>query len=324
MKKKPCARVSANESGRRLVDWLSSRFTYLPADCWKRMIAEGRISVDDAPASPDLVLARGQTVAFDPPPYEEPEVDPSFSIIFESADFLVVDKSGKLPCHPSGRYYRNSLWYLLRERCGEVKIATRLDRETSGLVLTCKSGAAASRAEELLVSGSIEKEYLALVEGAFPERLDAEGFLERDRSSAVRIKRRYVEGPPPRAGEAESCSTRFELARHIEVPSIGGTPARFSLLRAWPRTGRTHQIRATLKSLGFPVVGDKLYGADESFFLRHLEGSLNEEDLARLMLPNQALHCSGLAFQIDGGEVRLRSLPRWAAPFAEAVVDLSY
>jgi 23S rRNA-/tRNA-specific pseudouridylate synthase len=322
MKIKPCARVIASESGRRLVDWLSTRFTYLTEAGWKHMIAEGRITVNDALASPDLVLARGQTVAFDPPPYDEPEVDPSFSIRFESADFLVVDKSGNLPCHPSGRYYRNSLWYLLRERFGDVKIATRLDRETSGLVLVCKSGAAASRAEELLVTGSIEKEYLVAVVGAFPEMLDADGFLERDRLSAVRIKRRYVEGPLPRTGEAESCSTRFELARLIEGSSIYGTPGQFSLLRAWPRTGRTHQIRATLRSMGFPVVGDKLYGADESCFLRHLEGTLNEEDLARLVLPSQALHCSGLAFYIDGVEVRLRSLPQWGSPFAEAVAKL--
>ena len=109
----------------------------------------------------------------------------------EDEDFLIVDKSGNLPCHPSGRYFEHSLWYLLREAYGETRIATRLDRETSGLVLACRSSASAAFAQRALPDGRIEKDYLALVHGVFPDSLSAEGCLTADEGSLVRKKRRY-------------------------------------------------------------------------------------------------------------------------------------
>ena len=67
-----------------------------------------------------------------------------------------------------------------------------------------------------------------------------------------------------------------------------------SQLEAIPETGRSHQIRATLSSMGYPLVGDKLYGVDERLFLRFIEGDLNDKDRKRLRLPRQALHAAEL------------------------------
>jgi 23S rRNA-/tRNA-specific pseudouridylate synthase len=316
MERKPFARLGRDESGKTLIDWLSARFTYLSADGWRTMLDEGRVEVDGAAASPDRILAAGETVFFDPPPLVEPEVDPRYSVVMEDEDFLVVDKSGNLPCHPSGRFFEHSLWYLLRADYGEVRIATRLDRETSGLVLVCRSASSAAFAQGLLSRGRIAKDYLVLVHGAFPERLDASGYLIADEASAVRKKRRYVEGGPiPEGLKAEACATSFELLRSFELAPSGASTIPVSLLRARPATGRTHQIRATLFSLGFPLVGDKLYGLDEGFFLRFAAGTKNNEDLTRLIVPNQALHCAGLAFtDRKGRAIDLTSKPRWALP----------
>jgi 23S rRNA-/tRNA-specific pseudouridylate synthase len=324
MERKPHARILKSESGSMLLDWLSARFTYLSADEWRGMLAEGRVRVDGASAGPERVLSAKEVVAFDPPPYEEPPVDSSYTVRMEDEDYLVVDKSGNLPCHPSGRFYKHSLWYLLCETYGEVHIATRLDRETSGLVLACRSAAIASYAEGQLARGEIGKEYLVLVHGRFPLSYDARGYLIPDSASAIRKKRRYVEeASSAQDKKAEACATYFELIDIIDQPSTDPFPGAISLLRARPRTGRTHQIRATLLSLGFPLVGDKLYGLDEAFFVRHLEGHLNTEDLTRLMLPNQALHCSGLSFPSPSGrKIDLESRPSWApAPKKELPFD---
>jgi 23S rRNA pseudouridine1911/1915/1917 synthase len=124
----------------------------------------------------------------------------------------------------------------------------------------------------------------------------------------VRKKRRYTETHcPDSTGECESCETSFEL---IDV-RVGDT-SDISLIRAFPRSGRTHQIRATLFSSGFPLVGDKLYGLDEGMFLRQAAGALDGTDARRLLLPGQALHCAELSLlDAAGRAICARSAPPW-------------
>ncbi|HRZ64737.1 MAG TPA: RluA family pseudouridine synthase [Spirochaetia bacterium] len=313
MKRRAESRVPAEAAGSRIESWLAGRFSYLDEAGWLRMLAEGRLRVDGAVAEAGRRLDRGELVAFDPPPRGEPEVDASYELLYEDGDFLVVDKPAFLPCHPGGAFFEHSLSRLLESRFGEVGIATRLDRETSGLVLACRGPAAMAAAQEQRSSGRLEKDYLALVHGSFPECIEARGFLLRDRASLVRKKMRYLAALPPggdaagpqpnEAAAAQACATEFRLERGLGA---------FSLVRARTLTGRTHQIRATLLELGYPIVGDKLYGLDELLFIRFSEGRLSEEDRARLVLPGQALHCASLAFEDSRGRrLRFESSPSW-------------
>jgi RluA family pseudouridine synthase len=215
----------------------------------------------------------------------EPEVDFNFQIEYEDDNFLLVNKPGNLPCHPAGPFFENTLWRKLSETHEKVSIVNRLDRETSGLTIAAKSPEAASKFSALFSEGKIEKKYIAIVFGSFPEELEAKGFLTGDISSEVRKKRKFVyerESPG-----AETALTFFRLL---------GKNDKFSVVEAAPKTGRLHQIRATLCSLGFPLAGDKLYGPDDTAFIRFAEGRFSEEDKALLALPRQALHAYYLSF----------------------------
>ena len=246
-------------------------------------------------------MASAETSAL--PADAEPPVLRSVGILHEDDDLLVADKPGNLPCHPGGRYCGNTLLHILRARGGDVgnlRIINRLDRETSGIVLVAKTDAMVRSLAGQFRRHTAQKEYTVLVHGAFPAHLEARGWLLPDTGSAIRKKRRFVTGDAPPTPGAESAETDFEL-----VEARDG----ISRVLARPRTGRTHQIRATLFSLGFPVVGDKIYGLDETFFLRFIADALTDADRARLMLPRQALHASALTVVIDGARRTFTSPP---------------
>ena len=241
--------------GLRLDDYLAARFTYRSADEWRERIARREILVNDLPAEPERILALHDRLEYFPGDLPEPEAELSYRIAYEDDELLIVDKPGNL------------------------------DRETSGLLIAAKNPKVAAKLGK--PSWPVRKEYLALVFGSFPEPVEAYGFLVRDTASPVRKKRRFVAGERPPAGAVE-----IESARTLLCPEKPGR--KFSMVRAVPETGRLHQIRATLFSLGFPLLGDKLYGPDDSIYLKIRSNAITDEDRARLVLPRQALHSARL------------------------------
>lgn len=279
--------VMGNEAGQSLLTYLTRGYSRFDTLGWRNVILAGRVLVNDVPAVPDKVLAEHDCVAYLPGETDEPVADMRYSIAYEDDDILVPVKSGDLCVHPTGPFYEHTLWHLLGARYGEVHFANRLDRETSGLLIATRSRRAAAVMYKL--RHKIRKEYLAIVFGHFPAKtICADGYLIPDLASAVPKKKRFVYLRQPEMQEAERVSTELRLERTI------GT--HFSLVRAIPITGRQHQIRATLFSLGFPLVGDKLYGPDERIFLKIPDRSVTPEDVARLRMPRQALHSAMLRF----------------------------
>jgi len=191
---------------------------------------------------------------------------------------------------------------------GQVSIVNRLDRETSGLVLVAKTAAAARDFGLLLQRQRLRKEYLAIVWG-WPdwENKIVDAPLDRQRKhqcSAIWLKQMIHP-----AGAA--AQTEFSVERRFKKPTSSGD--QFSLVRAIPRTGRTHQIRVHLASIGHPIVGDKIYGPDEQLYLQFIEHGWTHELEQKLILPRQALHSATLA--IEGEREWTSGLPADLAQF---------
>ena len=245
-----------------------------------------------------------------------------FRITDETDDYVLVDKAPFLLVHPTKAGGAETLWKQLRELLafeiangGQVSIVNRLDRETSGLVLVAKTSAAARKFGMLMQERRLRKEYLAVVWG-WPEwqtkvvdaPLDRQGEHQKSNiwlkqminpsgapaQTEFRIERcfekiRGRDEPPGRPKRSPSGVTREKF--RSRAPAIN----KFSLIRAVPITGRTHQIRVHLASIGHPVVGDKIYGPDEQLYLRFIDTGWTPELEQRLLLPRHALHSTKLA-----------------------------
>lgn len=294
--------IPKNSENTTVLSYLCERFTYLSLASWVAQIEAGRVAVNGETPYPETVLRAGDSVSFTPEPYDEPPVNANVSIIFEDDRFLFINKPPLLPCHPGGIYLYNTLWGLLSGRYGYLSFINRLDRETSGIVVAAKTKEAAAYANGLMRERAVDKEYLVFVEGSFPETLDASGILVPDERSPIRKKILFVpDGAEcPTVGEGLRCRTLFALMER---------KGNLSLVRATPLTGRTHQIRATLLSLGYPVTGDKLYGRDETIFLRFIEGTMTDADIELLRIGHQALHCSRISFAKNGGRYDIAAEP---------------
>jgi 23S rRNA pseudouridine1911/1915/1917 synthase len=242
---------------------------------------------------------------------------PDFRIVAETADYVVVEKPAFLLTHPTKPGGPPTLWQALRDLLafeitngGQVSIVNRLDRETSGLVLVAKTAAAARRFGLLMQRQGFTKEYLAIVWG-WPEwddyMVDAPlGRQGKHARSTIWLKQAIIPAGVP-------ARTELRVVRRFSRKTSAGE--KFALVRAIPATGRTHQIRVHLASLGHSIVGDKIYGPDERLYLRFIETGWTRELEEKLLLPRHALHASRLA--INEAMQWASELPDDLAAFAQ-------
>ena len=239
-----------------------------------RLIAEGHVRVDGRPATKGDRIRGGERITVDevasapPAPVADAPLA-QFAIAYEDDDLIVVDKPAGVVVHPARGHREGTLAQALAGRAagGEddwrAGIVHRLDRKTSGLLVVAKSDEVHRRLKAALAARDIRREYLALVEGRPPARTGTiEAPIGRDRRHRTRMS---IDSDAPKPA-----ITHFEIERAL---------AQSTLLRVRLQTGRTHQIRVHLQSIGHPVCGDADYGH------RGLYG-----------LERQFLHATRLAF----------------------------
>lgn len=273
----------------------------------QRWIAAGRVRINGAPSRrPAARLAAGDAVEVDLPAHLAPPRRPPpapqpipLDILYEDEHLLAVNKPAGLLAHPTGRRRDGTLvnallWHLAAAAGAGSRPSTgpglvsRLDRDTTGILLVARTAAAHAGLARTLRARSIEKDYLALVYGLPPHdrgRIDL--MLRRDPLDRRRVAASRTDGI--------DAVTLYERLADTASPAGAQTATAagtcLSLLRCRLVTGRTHQIRAHLRAMGLPLVGDPLYGEP-----RHR--GLTDPALAAACraFPRQALHAWRLAF----------------------------
>ena len=238
--------ISSKYAGRTLFDTLCSVFPHLGEPYWLDRFAQ-QLILDGArqPATPERVVRPGECYLHRIPATSEPAVSPAIRILHEDAALVVVDKPAPLPLHPSGRYNRNTLQWILGQVYQRQKLRPvhRLDANTTGVVIFARTQHFAHKLQQQFAEGEVEKLYLARIQGHPPH--DCFQCDAPIGSETTELGGRGID----ELGQA--ARTEFRVLRR----DTDGT----ALLAAWPITGRTNQIRVHLWHLGWPIVGEQAY-----------------------------------------------------------------
>ena len=265
--------VEKSFEGRKIREYLkeemglSSRFI-------RGAAMDKRIIVNNAPVRMNYVLKENDNISISLNKKESQNIEPEkidIDIVYEDSEIIVVNKRPNMVVHPTKRYQSgtlaNALLYYFKETNQDciVRLVSRLDMDTSGLIIIAKNQYAHMELSNNMQQNEIDKRYLSLVHGHMEEM---EGTIDKP------IYRPEIEGNMKRVVDdrGQRSITHYKVVERLKDAD---------LVECLLETGRTHQIRVHLSSLGHPIYGDTLYG-DES----------DSEVISR-----QALHAYGLNFK---------------------------
>jgi len=239
--------IKPRDKGKKLIHFLHERFSYVGVDEWTERINRKWLWFSNGEANPDSILESNQLIYHHTPRVKEPSVPDDVRIIRENDEWMIVYKPSPMPMHQGGRYYKNTLSYILSEMgYSETYIVHRLDSVTSGLVLLAKNREMANRLQLAFSDNRVHKWYYAIVIGV-PESATITVDIP------IRRKRGFV----------FECGSNLENSKQAKtIIELVQTNQKMSLVKCTPITGRTHQIRLHLKEAGIPIIDDPIYGPE--------------------------------------------------------------
>ncbi len=286
--------VGKREGGKRLDHFLHQRIPGLSRNRIQQAIRE-RVSLSWGVAARAATPVRaGGEVHIGYTPLAEDLLELAIPVVARGAGWLAVDKPAGIPVHPVNKVRENSLIRMLRRQEGieSLRLAHRLDRETTGVLLIADNSATASHLSRAFMHGNVRKEYLAIVGG---QVAGDSGRVELAIGDATRSKV-YTRRA---AGHGQAARTDWEVERRGDA---------WTMLRLFPTTGRRHQLRVHLEALGYPILGDILYGRPDEDYLDLVAGRRDvrvEGGGPR----RQLLHCARLVFPDPAGGERTVECP---------------
>jgi 23S rRNA pseudouridine1911/1915/1917 synthase len=293
-------RVADEDVGKRLDQFLVSRLDGISRARVQELITAEKVLVDGAPAKASLKLRGGESIIVlgraERPPLRAIAEDIPLDIRYEDDDLAIINKPAGMMVHAGAGptesdHNRGTLVNALLHHFaslsavgGELRpgIVHRLDKETSGLIVVAKNDEAHSKLAAQFAAREVKKKYIALVHGwVKQDQGTITQSISRDRVHRTRMTTRHPGG--------REAITHYHVTRRLETPF-----GKFTLLDVKIDTGRTHQIRVHMKSLGHPVVGDALYGAPRITRQSAEKRGKRAESAVELSLNRNFLHAAEL------------------------------
>ena len=297
--------ATLDDAGKRLDHFLVSALADVSRSRVQQLIAQDKVLVNDQPGRASLKLRGGESIAVTGvvqlPPLRAIAEDIPLDIVFEDDDLAVINKPARMMVHAGagaadaernlGTLVNALLHHFnsLSGVGGELRpgIVHRLDKGTSGLLVVAKNDSTHRKLGEQFSAREVKKQYIALVHGWLKEpRGTIRNVISRDAIRRTRMTTRRSEG--------REAITDYKVARKLDTPW-----GKFSLVTLNIHTGRTHQIRVHMSSLGHPVVGDNLYGAPRQIRIAPATQARARREAAAgaaLSLDRNFLHAASLEF----------------------------